>query len=142
MDAKITNHQLGSELTLYTLSRLPLTVHALALSLTKQDNEVIDYSLTFQVTSELYHRIDSEALFNLKPEVRTPLTNGDFQPSPDIQIEARLKPDLLPFLLEKATNAEEVATYLVNLSQKQPELTSKHYNPTHFPDNGQLLYRR
>ncbi|MEQ8465585.1 YbjN domain-containing protein [Coleofasciculus sp. E1-EBD-02] len=128
MDAKITNHQLDSELTLYTLSRSLLTVHTFALFLTKQDNEVIDCRLTFQVTAQVYQRIDTEALFNLKPEVRTPITNGDFQPSPDIKIEASLKPDLLPLLLEKATNAEEAAAYLVNLSQKQSELTSKSTN--------------
>jgi hypothetical protein len=84
--------------------------------------------LTFCVTPELYNPIDTEALFNLKPAVRTPLTNGDFQPSPDIQIETLLKPDLLPLLLEKATNAEEAATYLVNLSQQHPESTSESTN--------------
>ena len=119
---------LNSDLTLYTHSQSFLTVHALALSLTKQDKEIIECHLLFCVTPEHYHRIDTEALFNLKPEVRTPLTNGDFQPSPNIQIEASLQPDLLSLLLEKATNAEEAAAYLVNLSQLQPELTSQSNN--------------
>jgi hypothetical protein len=128
MTTKTEHLHLDIELTLYPHSSSSLPVHTLALYLTKQDDEIIECRLTFCINPEIYHHIDTEALFNLKPEVRTPLTNGDFQPSPDIQIEARLKPDLLPFLVEKATNAEEVATYLVNLSQKQSELTSKSTN--------------
>ncbi|MEQ9235912.1 YbjN domain-containing protein [Coleofasciculus sp. E2-BRE-01] len=147
MMKKTDKYQLNNELTLRNHFQSSLTIYSVSLSLTQQDEEIIECRLTFQVTPELYHRIDTEALFNLKPEVRTPFTNGDFQPSPDIQIEASLKPDLLPLLLEKATNAEEVATYLVNLSQKQPELTSKSTNEKsgtqetdESPDNYQSPY--
>lgn len=125
MEAKTENYQLDGELILYESSSSPLTVHKIALSLSQQNDKIIACHLTFCITPELYHRIETEALFNLKPELRTPLTNGDFQPSPDIQIEAILKPDLLPLLLENATNADEAATYLLNLSQQQPELTSE-----------------
>jgi len=128
MEKQILNHQLDSELKLCNHFKSSVSVHAVSLALIGQDNEAIEYRLTFQVTPELYHRIDTEALFNLKPEVRTPLTNGDFQPSSDIQIETLLKPDLLPLLLEHATNASEAAAYLLNLSQQQPELTSESIN--------------
>ncbi len=128
MTTKTERLHLDIELQLQANSQFSLIVRSPSLSLIQQNNEVIDCRLTFQITPELYHRIDTESLFNLKPEVRTPLTNGKFQPSPDIQIEASLKPDLLPLLLKKATNAEEVTTYLVNLSQKQSELTSKSTN--------------
>ena len=124
MEAKTENHQLDSELILHESLSSSLTVDAIALSLTRKNGEIIDCHLTFCVTQELYHRIETEALFNLKPEVRTPLSNGDFQPSPDIQIEAILKPDLLPLLLENATNANQAVSYLLKLSQ-QPKLTSE-----------------
>ncbi|MFP4414883.1 MAG: hypothetical protein ACLFVV_26025, partial [Coleofasciculus sp.] len=120
--------RLNSELLLHTANQFFVEFHSTVLSLIQRNEKIIECHLTFQVTPELYHRIDTEALFNLKPEVRTPLTNGKFQPSPDIQIEASLKPDLLPLLLEKATNAEEVAAYLVNLSQQQTEQTSESTN--------------
>ena len=128
MMTKTEKYQLNKKLTLRNHAQSPITLHSVSLSLTQENEQVIECSLTFQVTLQVYHHISTEALFNLKPEVRTPLTNGDFQPSPDIQIEASLKPDLLPLLLEKVTNAEEVATYLMNLSQKQSELTSKSTN--------------
>jgi len=120
--------RLNRELLLHTANHFFVEFHSTVLSLIQRNEKIIECHLTFQVTPELYHRIDTEALFNLKPEVRTPLTNGDFQPSPNIQIEVSLKPDLLPLLLEKATNAEEAAAYLVNLSQQQPELTSQSNN--------------
>ncbi len=69
---------------------------------------------------EVSQHIDNEALFNLKPEIRTPLSGGSFQPSPNIQIEASLDPDLLPQLAKNAQDAEQAATYLQKLSQEQP----------------------
>ncbi len=68
------NHQLNSELTLHDRTQSPLIVHAVTLALTKQDDELIECRLTFQVNPELYQRIDTETLFNLKPEVRNPLS--------------------------------------------------------------------
>jgi hypothetical protein len=82
MNATTENHQLNSELTLRDSSQSTLTVHAIALSLTKQDDELIECRLTFQVNPELYQRIDTEALFNLKPEVRNPLSAGNSYPNP------------------------------------------------------------
>lgn len=128
MNIQTENYQLDTNLKLINLSKLPFTLHAVNLALTKQDDEIIDCHLTFCVTPELYKRIDTEVLFNLKPEIRGLLSPGDFQPSSDIQIETILKPDLLPLLLEHATNVEEAAAYLVNLSQQQPELTSESTN--------------
>jgi len=106
-------------------SNLPLTVRSINLELTKQDDTIIDCRLIFCVSPEIYQRIETEALFNLKPEVQTPFTNGKFKPEPDIKIEASLKPYFLSFLQEHATNADEVIAYLMSLSQQQPDLTSE-----------------
>jgi hypothetical protein len=121
MTTKTENHQLDSELTLHDRTQSPLTVHAVTLALTKQDDELIECRLTFQVNPELYQRIDTEALFNLKPEVRNPLSAGEFLPEPDIKIETTLKPDLLPRLAGHTANIDEAATYILNLSQEQPD---------------------
>ncbi len=128
MTTKTEHCHLNSKLTLHTHSQSSLTVHTFTLSLTQQDDEIIDCHLTFSVTPELYKRIDTEALFNLKLEIRGLLSAGDFQPSSNIQIETVLKPDLLPLLLENASNADEAAAYLLNLSQQQPELLSESTN--------------
>lgn len=69
------------------------------------------------VNPQLYQRIDKEALFNLTPDVRTPLCAVEFLPEPDIAIQTSLKPDLLPHLAEHTANIDEVATYLLSLSQ-------------------------
>lgn len=115
------SHKLDSELTLHDFSQSPLTVRAIALSLTKQDNELIECRLTFQVNPQLYQRIDIDALFNLKPDARNPLSSGEFLPEPDITIETSLKPDLLPLLAEHAVNIDETAKYILELSQEQPD---------------------
>jgi hypothetical protein len=60
-------------------------------------------------------------LFNLKPEVRRPLSAGNFLPSPDIFIEIGLQPNLLPQPIEGAADANEAATHILNLNQEQPD---------------------
>jgi hypothetical protein len=120
MSGKTEHGHLDSELTLDTPSKSLLTVHTVTLSLTKQDDSLSECRLKFQVSPEFYQRIETEALFNLKTELRGSLSAGDFQAEPDIQIEATLQPDLLPRLAEHTTNLEAAATYLQNLSQEQP----------------------
>jgi hypothetical protein len=107
------NSQTNSQLTLYDSSNSPLVVRKADLVLINQESQLVEARFTFSVELELYQSIDTQALFNLKPDVRTSLSNGDFQPNFDIQISASLKPDLLP-LLEKI-NSEN----LINTSQKQ-----------------------
>ena len=114
-------HELNTDLTLHDSSQSPLTLRAIALTLTIQDNELIECRLTFQVNLQLYQRIDTPALFNLKPDARNPLSSGKFLSEPDITIETSLKPDLLPLLAEHAINIDETAKYILNLSQEQPD---------------------
>jgi hypothetical protein len=121
MSAKIENCHLESELTLRDRTQSPLTLRAVTLSLIKQDDEVIECRLTFQVSPQLYQRIETEGLFNLKPEMRRPLSAGNFLPDPDIFIEIGLQPNLLPQPIERAADANEAATYILNLSQEQPD---------------------
>lgn len=73
------NFPFSKELTLNNSSN-PLNIHTTSLSLTKQNNQIIECRLTFHVTPELYQRIDTEKLFNLKPEVKAPMS-GEFLPS-------------------------------------------------------------
>ncbi len=121
MIAKIEHCQLDSELKLHDRTQSPLTLRAVSLYLIKQDDEVIECRLTFQVSPQLYQRIETEALFNLKPEMRRPLSAGNFLPSPDIEIEIGLQPNLLPQPIERVADANVAATYILNLSQEQPD---------------------
>jgi hypothetical protein len=120
MSAETEHYHLDSNLTLSDASPSPLTVRAVSLSLTKLDDELIECRLTFSANPELYKRIDTQSLFNLKPEVRGSFLAGEFLPSPDIKIEISLKPDLLPHLVEQAANPNEAANYLLDLSGEKP----------------------
>lgn len=120
MNIQTKYSQLNSELTLQEASELPITIHGVSLALTTQDDKISECRLTFQVSPELYQRIDTEALFNLKPEIRTPLSGGNFQTSPHIQIEASLDPDLLPQLPQNSPDVEQVAIYLQKIPQEHP----------------------
>ncbi|HEY9892652.1 MAG TPA: YbjN domain-containing protein [Candidatus Sericytochromatia bacterium] len=121
MITKTEHYHLDSELKLRDRTQSSLTVRAVSLSLIKQDDEVIECRLTFQVSLQLYQRIETEALFNLKPEMRRPLSAGNFLPSGDIEIEIGLQPNLLPQPIERAADANVAATYILNLSQEQPD---------------------
>jgi len=121
MSTKTEHCHLDTELTLRDRTQSPVIVRAVSLSLIKQDDEVIECRLTFQQSPQLYQRIETEGLFNLKPEMRRPLSAGNFLPSPDIEIEIGLQPNLLPQPIERAKDANEAATYILNLSQEQPD---------------------
>ncbi|MBE9225432.1 YbjN domain-containing protein [Phormidium sp. LEGE 05292] len=120
MMTKTENYQPDSDLTLHDRTDSPLTVRATNLSLTKQEDQLIECRLTLSVNPELYQRIDTQSLFNLKSELRGAL-KSEFLPSPDIFIEISLKPDLLPHLVEHAANPNEVANYLLNISTEKPD---------------------
>ncbi|MFN6471994.1 MAG: YbjN domain-containing protein [Nostoc sp. SerVER01] len=120
MKTTIEHLQQNNELILCDRSNSPLTVRALTLALVKQGRQINDCRFTFQVSPELYQRIDSEALFNLKPEIRSPISGRTFQPSLDIQIEASLDSDLLPQLTKYAKTSNKALAYLQSLSQEQP----------------------
>ncbi|GET42715.1 YbjN domain-containing protein [Microseira wollei] len=128
MEIKTEHSPLNNLLTLWHRTSFPLKVLLVDLALIKLDNEVIECHLTLLVNSETYQRIDTEALFNLKPEVRSPLTGGNFLPSQDIEIEISLQPNLLPQEIEQALNAAEAANYILNLSGDKSE-------PLLFEDN-------
>ncbi|MEM7579862.1 MAG: YbjN domain-containing protein [Cyanobacteria bacterium P01_A01_bin.80] len=119
MNSHTENFLLAKELTLNNSSN-PLKIHTNSLSLTKQNNKITECHLTFCITHQLYQHIDTKALFNLKPEIRAPLSGGNFQPSTEIQIEATLDPALLPKLAENAADANQAASYLQQLSQQNP----------------------
>ena len=114
MTVHTETHQPDTELTLRDPSQSPLTIHALILTLTKQDDTPIESRLTFQVTPKIYQRIDTESLFNLKPELRGSLTAGEFTSESNIEIAASLKPDLLTYVTELLTS-------LKNPNEQQPE---------------------
>jgi hypothetical protein len=102
--------------------------------------------LTFQLTPQLYQRIEKEALFNLKPDVRN-FDSEKFLPEPNITIETILKPDLLPLLTEHAQNIEETANYILKLNQEQPEnilLSTESWlalSVKHQQESGEIGYR-
>ncbi len=117
MTTQTETYQLETDLTLRDSSQSTLSISAKTLTLTQQNNTLIESRLTFQIPPSLYQDIDTKALFNLKPELRSTLTGGEFLPSANIEIIATLKPD---FLLHFIPHINDGPTYLKNLSQSQP----------------------
>ncbi len=135
---------LNSELILGDRTHSPLPIRAINLTLTKKDNTLTECRLTFQVNWEIYYRIDTEALFNLKPELRGSLSNGDFHPEANIEIEATLQPELLSSLTENITNSEQTAAYLQNLNHDRPLLSTENWFVLHVKqqrESGETGYR-
>lgn len=131
MNLLIENFSLEKELILDRESDSPFKIRTTSLSVSKQENQIIECHLTFWVTLQLYDRIDRENLFNLKPEIRSPFSAGEFQysesqysesqDSTDIQITATLEPALISKLAENGTDAEQVALYIERLNQQEPK---------------------
>lgn len=97
-----------------------LPLQATTLTFQKTDDRRIECRFTSQVRLEQYHRLDRHSLCNLKPELRGPLTAGEFLPDRPIEIEATLQPDLLVHL-QDCENSESAAAYLQTISQTQPD---------------------
>jgi hypothetical protein len=133
MSAKTENFYFNSELILYTPSKSLLPIHALTLSFCKENGILRECRISFEVSLELYRCIDKEALFNLKPELRASLLNGDFEPELNIEIHATLQPNLLSSLAEYTKPSAAIA-YLQSLYQEQPE------NPLFLSENWYALY--
>ena len=110
-----------NKIRLFTDSKVGLLIWMRTLKLTQEKGVIKNCYLTFQVSPETYQNIDRNSLFNLKSEIRSPISGGEFKPSFDIEIEATLDPTLLPKLAENATNAEKAANYLQQLSQEQSD---------------------
>jgi len=114
------------ELSFWENSGTIINVVVSASSITTQDEELLGCHLTFQVSPQIYQHIDQEALFNLKPEIRSPFSQGAFQATTEITIEATLDPTLLPQLAENAANPQQAATYLQNLKRDKDPLLCVH----------------
>lgn len=99
----------------------PLETRVVNIELTTQNNILSECRLTLHVSPATYQHIDTQALFNLNPEFRSPVSNRDFQPDRPIQLEITLHPDLLSKLLEHAQTSEAAAAHLQALSQQQAE---------------------
>ncbi|MEA5601285.1 YbjN domain-containing protein [Nostoc sp. UHCC 0252] len=133
MEVKTEQFQLNSDIKLRDRTISPFPIRALTLALTKLEEEVIECRLIFQINLEFHKCIETEALFNLKPESRVPLSSEDFLSEVDIQIEISLQPDFLPNLKEHLADVDEISTNFLKLNQEQPD------NPLFATENWLLL---
>ena len=118
MDAT-NKERLSSRLNLYISNHC--SVIFIDLFFQRCCRERFECCLIGQIKLDQYQAIVTKACFNLKPAVRSPFTNKDFQSDRPIQLELALKPELLPRLLEHASTAEEALEYLVKLSEEVEE---------------------
>jgi hypothetical protein len=121
MPIKTESCLFNKDLNLLDRSNASVTLCSVNLTLIRYNNELIECRLIFQVSPQDYQYIDTKALFNLKPQMRGSLNGGQFLPESDFEIEVMLKPNLLFSLKEQATNIQEIANYIIKLSQEQPE---------------------
>lgn len=97
-----------------------LTGHLISL-IADTVSDVLDrVEITVLMDSAEYARIDSEALFNLTPEVRGPGQN-QIEPERPVEIELRLHPDYLSILEGETESVREVGAFLLHLSQNQTD---------------------
>lgn len=97
-----------------------------SLTLSRRGEQIEKCQVNLLMPFHFYSRIEEENLFHLDAEIRGVLHGGELLPDKDIQIEAVLQPSLLPRLLEHASNAQEAAVHLHELSRRhlaaEPEL--------------------
>ncbi|BAY90666.1 MULTISPECIES: YbjN domain-containing protein [unclassified Tolypothrix] len=138
------NNLLRKELVLLKPSGSSIPLQFLAFDLIEQDTTLCECRLTFRVTSQLYQQIETESLFNLKPELRGAFNVASFHSDVDIEIEATLQPQLLPQLAEHATDKESAIAYLTTCSSPNPLLSTESWFALKVSQNlesGEIGYR-
>lgn len=108
-------------LTLSDSENQPLLIQAMNLSVTRNQGEITDCRLRFEVSSEVYEQIDRQALFNLEPALRISLLETAFDSDRPLQIEARLDEDVLVLLSAHVTSAQAAVELLLDRNQTQPD---------------------
>ncbi len=116
---KTLDCNLTKDLVFQETSGEQLKLQNVKLVMLQTDSTVSEVRLGLQVSPEIYHHIETQTLFNLKTEIRGSLTNGNFLPDANYQLDLTLQPNLLPSLLEKAATADEAAAYLLSLNEQQ-----------------------
>lgn len=74
--------------------------------------------LVFEADFFLYQEIESESLFDLRPQFKADIFGGQFLDGFPLQITILLVPDLLPKLGQLCKDAKSIANYIDRLSQK------------------------
>ena len=119
MDVLEQNNLINKNITFIDSSNNPLEINIISLSCNTEQQKITKISVILEVSLEIYQQIKNNHLFNLKPDISNTSDKIKFIAESDIIIEATLNPDLLPHLQQKATNTEEVANYLLHLSEQQ-----------------------
>ncbi len=112
----------GNNLTFFDPKNVPLDLKILDLdlNLNQQEKELWDCNLILQASPEVYQIIDTNALFNLNPEFRIPLSQQAITTNRDTILKVSLQPELLPELATKISSPEELFSFLEQLSQNEP----------------------
>jgi hypothetical protein len=136
MQSITDSYRLDLQIALKTPTGNPLIVELEELFLTEVDDALTECRIACKVSPEIYQRIDTETLFNLKSDVRYQTMENNFTTDKDIEIEARLSDDLLSLLIEHSDSAETAAEHLSQLNQslhpiKSPMLFSENWYALH-----------
>ncbi|HLP88812.1 MAG TPA: YbjN domain-containing protein [Nostocaceae cyanobacterium] len=141
MNKKTDNYQIDSDLTLYDSRNLPLSVQVINLAVTETENQIVEFCLTFQVNLETYQYINNHSLFNLNPSVPINPITINFQPEINIQIEAIIKPEFLPLIIQNVN--DQTANYLLNCKFPDPLLFTENWlalSVKQFQTSGEVGY--
>jgi hypothetical protein len=112
--------ELGRPIAFRTLGGDSLAAHAVALTLRGDaKSEAARATLVFRVAFDVYTRILAQSLFELEPGVRPPTP---FEVDRDIEIEARLAPDLVAALLATGAGAQDLVDSLTSETARLPLL--------------------
>ncbi len=118
-------------MTFYYGENFPLKINCFLPRLLGKDHKINQCLLTIEVSHEVYQLIEENALFNLKPEVKNPNYEYSFSDSLPVILEMTLNPELLPILLQKTNNSQEVMEYLTQIYS----LKTVSLNSTELEDN-------
>ncbi|MEL7037561.1 MAG: YbjN domain-containing protein [Cyanobacteria bacterium J06592_8] len=111
---------LNRELIFFTPSKTLLKVQGVTGAIAEQNDKPLNYYLTLQVSFPQYQLIEQEHLFNLKPEVCSPLIDRQFNSEVDLTLELMLKPGLLPKLTQKGSDVAAIITTLEQHPSEEP----------------------
>ena len=103
-----------------------VSLTVMAIQMTREAQQITACTAEFQLSREQLHQIESRSLFNLDPEIRSPLSAGPFQAELPLRLQASLDPEFLE-CFPSLGNPEQLGAHLKNLSEQDPLLSADHW---------------
>ena len=84
----------------------------------RKKKKILDFFLETTCSHDIFQTIEKKHIFNLIPEIKSPLFQNKFSAEYPIKLKLRIDKKLLPKILNKFEKEEDISQYLITISEQ------------------------